>query len=146
MKNWRKTLALRLTLLLSLGSLGLLLWAMGLTVAGETGSGARNDTRNNAANEASNAVAGRVREGTKLTNQAGFFRLTGDRLTFYTPDGQRFGGLENLGLERVAKMVAESPDPLEWSVCGTVTEYQGANFLLVSRVELKSRQGRSEIR
>jgi hypothetical protein len=82
----------------------------------------------------------RIREGTAFTSQTGTFRLTGDRLTFYPNAGQHsLGGLENLNLERIARAVAESAEPLEWSVSGIVTEYQGGNYLLVTRAVLKSR-------
>ena len=83
----------------------------------------------------------RVREGTALETH-GSFKLTGDRIMFYTADKRRFGTLENLNLERIARMVSDSPDPLQWSVSGTVTEYQGSNYLLVSRAVLKSKPQR----
>ena len=82
----------------------------------------------------------RLREGTSLSDRAGYFKLTGDRLTFYSPDGTlRLGGLENLNLERIAKIVGESPEALEWVVSGTITEYQGTNYLLISRAVLKTK-------
>jgi hypothetical protein len=84
----------------------------------------------------------RLREGVSLELQ-GSFKLTGDRLMFYSATGnRRFGTLENLNLERIARMVRDSADPLEWSVNGTVTEFQGANYLLVSRAVLKSKPSR----
>src|SRR5687768_15245816 len=59
----------------------------------------------------------RLREGTALAEQMGRFQPTGDRMMFYAADGERrFGVLENLNLERVARLVGETPDPLEWSV------------------------------
>ncbi len=83
---------------------------------------------------------GRVREGTEIIDRDGFFRLTGDRVTFFSDDGEgRFVGLENLNLERIARTIADNPDKLQWSVTGTVTEYRGANFIFVRRVILKSR-------
>jgi hypothetical protein len=142
MQNWRKTLAARVTLLLGLAAVGLMLWAIGGTQAGES---AKSEGSAPTQNQAADA-GGRLREGTALVNQPGYFKITGDRLTFYTLDGRRFGGLENQSLERVAKMVVESPEPLEWSVSGSVTEYQGANYLLVQRVVLKSRPTRSSVR
>jgi len=47
-------------------------------------------------------------------------------------------GLENLNLERIARAVADNPVTLEWKVTGTITEYRGANFLLVTRATLIS--------
>jgi hypothetical protein len=82
----------------------------------------------------------RVREGTELKDALGTFRLTGDRATFILADGSaRFGGLENLNLERVANVIAGDPSPLEWVVSGVVTEYKGNNYLLVTRAILKSK-------
>lgn len=84
----------------------------------------------------------RLREGVALETQ-GSFKLTGDRIMFYSAaDNRRFGTLENLNLERIAGMVSDSTEPLEWNVRGTVTEYQGANYLLISRAVLKSKPQR----
>ncbi len=81
----------------------------------------------------------RVREGTEIVDQLGYFQISGDRVVFFTADGQRrFAGLENLQLERIARVVADTPQPLQWGVTGTITEYRGANFLLVRRAILKS--------
>ena len=73
----------------------------------------------------------------------GTFSSTGDRIMFYsTADKRRFGALENLNLERVGRIVAESTEPLEWNVSGTITEFQGANYLLISRAVLKTKPQR----
>ena len=81
----------------------------------------------------------RVREGTEIVDQVGHFRLTGGRVIFFTADGRRrLVGLENLNLERIARTIAESPQPPQWGVTGTITEYRGANFLLVRRAILRS--------
>jgi hypothetical protein len=82
----------------------------------------------------------RLREGTELTNVLGSFKLTGDRATFYPSDGSgRFGGLENQTLERVAMVIGEDPSLLEWLVTGTITEYKGNNYILITRAILKSK-------
>ena len=82
----------------------------------------------------------RIREGTEIVGRSGHFRMTGDRVTFFAADGKgRFVGLENLNLERVTQAIAASPDQLIWSVTGTLTEFRGANFLLVRRAVLRSR-------
>jgi hypothetical protein len=81
----------------------------------------------------------RVREGTEVVDQLGYFRMSGGRVLFFTADGKRqFVGLENLNLERVVRTIADSPQTLQWSATGTITEYRGANFLLVRRAILKS--------
>jgi hypothetical protein len=118
----------------------LVLMAATLVVAREAGSPA---TETRAAVDAAKPAAPggqRQREGTSLVDVAGHFKLTGDRATFYTSDGSgRYGGLENLNLERIALLVSENPNQLEWSVSGTITEYRGANYLLITRAILKSK-------
>jgi hypothetical protein len=96
------------------------------------------------ATEARPAPAGgagqRQREGSTLVDVVGYFKLTSDRATFFPADSeQRFQGLENLNLERVSLLVSENPDRLDWIVSGTVTEYRGANYLLVTKAILKNK-------
>lgn len=94
---------------------------------------------------AANRSRNRLREGTDLKDAVGSFRLTGDRATFILADGSaRFGGLENLTLERVVNVLAGDPTPLEWIVSGHVTEYKGNNYLLITRAILKSKAADSE--
>jgi hypothetical protein len=91
--------------------------------------------------EGSAAVVERKREGSKLIDEVGSFRITGDRATFISADGQRqYIGLENLNLERIVRTVGDDPDPLDWIVAGTLTEYQGTNYLLVTRAIVKARR------
>jgi hypothetical protein len=90
-------------------------------------------------------VARRVREGTELVDQVGRFEVVGERIVFVTDRGSvRLVGLENLGLERIARTLANDPGPLEWKVTGTVTEYRGTNFVLVHRAILKAAGERRE--
>lgn len=82
----------------------------------------------------------RLREGTALSDVQGHFELTGDRARFQPSDKSGpFGCLENLNLDRVTQTIRDNYDRLEWSVSGTITEYRGANYLLISRAILKSR-------
>ena len=82
----------------------------------------------------------RVREGTELQDVLGTFRLTGDRATFYPADGTgKFGGLENQTLERVATVIAADPASMEWLVTGTITEFRGNNYILLTRAILKAK-------
>jgi hypothetical protein len=79
------------------------------------------------------------REGGEIINQSGYFHNTGDRLAFVSADNEsRFITLENRNLERIARTIADNAGQLEWIVSGTISEYRGANFLLVNRAELKS--------
>jgi hypothetical protein len=81
----------------------------------------------------------RFREGTRLVDRMGHFKTTGDRLIFYSQqDDRRLAALENLALERVARVISESSDRHRWSVSGIVTEYHGQNYLLVTRAILKA--------
>ena len=89
---------------------------------------------------ADDRVVERLREGTQFQDELGYFKVAGDRLTFYATSGAyRFIALENLNLERISRLVSDSPSELEWSVSGTITEYYGVNFLLLERAVLKSR-------
>ncbi len=80
-----------------------------------------------------------LREGERITNQTGEFRGTGDGIVFHPQEGGTVNVLENLALERVAKVLQETRGRREWSVSGIITEYRGANFLLISRAALKAR-------
>jgi hypothetical protein len=92
----------------------------------------------------SDANSTRMREGTRLSSHPGSFKVLGDGVTFVSSDGKlKLPGLENLALERVARTVSENPDPLEWIVSGAITEYRGANYLLVTHAVLKPRAPKS---
>ena len=98
----------------------------------------------NRADEASRAPSAdapqRLREGSAQTDVVGYFELTADGATFRSLDGRaRLVGLQNLNLQRIVEAIREHPDRLEWVVSGTVTEYRGANFLLIKRALLKTR-------
>ncbi|MDR0336317.1 MAG: hypothetical protein LBI18_04430 [Planctomycetaceae bacterium] len=76
----------------------------------------------------------RIREGTTFQNKRVFFRQTGSRTTMYTLDGNnRYVCLENLNLERILKSIAERPERGTWKIDGTFTEFNGENFVLISR-------------
>jgi hypothetical protein len=89
-------------------------------------------------------VNGRWREGSRLVDQTGSFKLAGERVIFTSADGKlRFDGLENLAIERIARTIGDSPDQLEWSISGLITEYRGANYLLVTQAVLKTKAARA---
>ena len=79
----------------------------------------------------------RLREGAKLVNEPGNFKMSGDRAIFVTRDNQQFSGLENLNLARVVNTIRDDPDG-QWSVSGLVTEYRGSNYLLITRAVRKT--------
>jgi hypothetical protein len=82
----------------------------------------------------------RLREGTRLRDVAGRFRQSGDSLTFIDQENREISGLPNLNLERILRMLktVEEPESITWSVSGTVTEFSGRNFLLISRAVYKA--------
>lgn len=81
----------------------------------------------------------RQREGTRLTEMSGRFEIAGDRVTFF-PGGEResYRLLENLALERVAQVLSESRARQEWTISGTLTEFRGANYLLLTKAVIKT--------
>jgi hypothetical protein len=82
----------------------------------------------------------RLREGTRLRDISGRFRQNGDTLTFIDEQKREIGGLPNLNLERIIRMLktVEEPESITWSVSGTITEFSGRNYLLVSRAVYKT--------
>ncbi len=87
----------------------------------------------------------RQREGARIVERRGRFEVHGDRVIFFAqePDAH-YVVLENLALERVAKVVEESGPQLLWSVSGTLSEYRSSNYLMISRAMVKSSQGPAE--
>ncbi|MBX7168356.1 MAG: hypothetical protein K1X74_18620 [Pirellulales bacterium] len=81
-----------------------------------------------------------TREGSQVDDIRGNFRHVGERLVFQPQDEIRpLVILENLNAERVTKTLQEAgKSSLPWSVSGTVTEFRGDNYLLLSRAVLKS--------
>lgn len=82
----------------------------------------------------------RLREGTIITDQTGYFRENGDGASFVADTGLEFGALQNLNLERVVRLLknADEPASIRWSVSGEVTEFAGRNYMLISRAVYKS--------
>ena len=84
--------------------------------------------------------ANRIREGTTITDAMGYFVEDSAGAKFVTQEGHEFGGLQNLNLERVVRLLKSTDDSqgLLWSVSGVVTEFSGRNYLLISRAVYKS--------
>jgi hypothetical protein len=76
----------------------------------------------------------RQREGTKLIEQVGTFEFLGDRAAFL-PSGAKesYRVLENLALERVSRQTIDTRGQQEWTISGTLTEFKGANYLLITK-------------
>ena len=84
----------------------------------------------------------RLREGTKIET-TGYFRTTGDLVTFYCDGGKtRYRSLENLNLERISRAIEDNPGQIEWTVSGVVTEYRGANCILINYAAVKTNVSR----
>lgn len=74
----------------------------------------------------------RWREG-EVIELDGRLELSGDRAIFYPPEGEPLRVLENLALERITRVLTESPGERTWLVSGVITEYRGSNYLLLSK-------------
>jgi hypothetical protein len=89
-------------------------------------------------NPGSESELTRLREGAVLNEQPGTFQLVGNRLVFaFDGEARQLVILENLALERVIRLVRQSAAPQSWVVSGTVTEYQGSNYLLIDRAVIR---------
>ena len=91
----------------------------------------------------------RLREGTEITGQTGYFRQDGDGAIFVTdneselgglPNDYELGGLPNLNLERIVRTLktADETQSIRWRVSGTITEFSGRNYLFITRAVYKS--------
>jgi hypothetical protein len=82
----------------------------------------------------------RLREGAQLTNRLGHFRQNGDAIAFIDEDGRDIGGLPNLNLERITRTLktVEEPESIWWSISGTITEFAGRNYVLITRAVYKA--------
>ena len=127
--------------LLTVFSSIVLAFAVSVTVGQDFGGASSRDVEgNDSLRRNGKETLNTLREGTKIDNLSGEFHFTGDRTTFVTDDGERsFVGLENLNLERVVRILSDKPEQLQWNVSGTITEYQGHNFLTISRAVFKTK-------
>ncbi|MEW4451963.1 hypothetical protein AB1L30_04680 [Bremerella sp. JC817] len=84
----------------------------------------------------------RLREGAEVVDTKGSFEWIGDRLSFNL-DGEQVSLkiLENRMMERVVQTQESSTGELVWVVTGTVTEYRGGNYLLMTHVVLDGKRG-----
>lgn len=77
------------------------------------------------------------REGTRLESALGTFERHGGRIAFVAAGGDTFLALENLNLQRVADKLDLGDGVFQWTVSGTITEFRGQRFLLVSRAQAR---------
>lgn len=106
--------------------------------AGEANSSFRTSTGGR--EDSAETAKRRLREGTLLANQGGYFRQDGDGAVFVTEGKLEIVALPNLNLERVMRTLkgSDEAESIRWSVNGMVTEFNGRNFLLISRAVYKS--------
>ena len=84
----------------------------------------------------------KLREGTRLSDEAGGFSRVGERISF-SPGGKgdALRCLENLALERISRAIDESQGQRQWIVSGVITEFKGANYLLVTKAVIQLQDG-----
>lgn len=76
-----------------------------------------------------------LREGAKIESQTATCRSAGERLTVELSGGARIlTVLENLASQRVLDAILEDPADNNWTISGTITEFQNRNFILLQRV------------
>jgi hypothetical protein len=94
----------------------------------------------NSRDESDESGKRRLREGTILTDQGGRFRQDGDGAVFISESQYEFVTLQNLNLERVIRTLkgSDESESIRWSVSGQVTEFNGRNYLLITRAVYKS--------
>jgi hypothetical protein len=94
----------------------------------------------NSREESDESCKRRLREGTILTDQGGRFRQDGDGAIFISESQYEFVTLQNLNLERVIRTLkgSDESESIRWSVSGQVTEFNGRNYLLITRAVYKS--------
>jgi hypothetical protein len=88
----------------------------------------------------------RLREGTKLIDVVGTFQSVGSDSVTFTPgpvgsNKESLRVLENLALQRVSQVLDENKGARLWTVSGDITEYKGANYLLLKKTVIHPQDG-----
>ena len=112
-------------------------WVGGLLLIGgiSTNLGADESPGRPAEAEAQSSSEKILREGTRVESRPAECRSEGERLTILLPDTTRaLTALENLATQRIQKAVLDDPSDKQWIITGTVTEFQGRNYILIERV------------
>ena len=94
-------------------------------------------------NPQANKPAERLREGTRLTDIAGSFVSVGADSVTFSPAGSKdsYRVLENLALQRISQQLDENRGQRQWIVTGLITEFRGANYLLVTKAVVQLQEG-----
>jgi hypothetical protein len=84
----------------------------------------------------------RAREGSLVSDETGSFEFVGERIIFVPVGGREsLRVLENLALERIVRELGDARDQRNWVVSGVLTEFKGANYLLVTKSLLATPAG-----
>jgi len=90
-------------------------------------------------------IGQRIREGTRLVDVSGRFEAVGDRVSFTFADSRdSIRVLENLSLQRVLRVLAQTQGGTQWTVSGTITEYNNSNYLLLAKAIQAGKPGTKE--
>ena len=89
----------------------------------------------------------RQREGTKLVDITGTFQSIGTDGVTFSPAGEKnkesYRLLENLALERIIRTLDENRGSRQGVASGELTEFRGANYLLIKKFMFPSQEGDS---
>ncbi len=90
----------------------------------------------------------RLREGTKLIDVTGTFQAAGADSVSFLVNGNKesYRVLQNLALHRVSNSLEENRALRQWVVSGVITEYRGANFLLLTKAVIQLSEGEAAVR
>lgn len=81
-----------------------------------------------------------LREGARIVNQAVMCRNVGDRLLVELPQpSMPLMVLENLAAQRILKALQDDIGSERWIINGSITEFQGRNYILLDRVVRQSK-------
>jgi len=85
----------------------------------------------------------RLREGTRLTEVVGSFVAVGSDSITFSPAGSKdsYRVLENLNLQRISLQLDANRGQRQWVVSGLITEFRGANYLLVTKAAVQLQEG-----
>jgi hypothetical protein len=87
--------------------------------------------------------AERLREGTRLADVRGSFVSVGADSVTFSPVSSKdsYRVLENLALQRISQQLDENRGQRQWIVSGLITEFRGANYLLVTKAVVQLQDG-----
>lgn len=82
-----------------------------------------------------------LREGATVVSQLVTCRSAGDRLLVELPQAALpVVALENLAAQRILQAILDDTGSEQWVINGSITEFQGRNFILLDRVTRQSKR------